>query len=154
MAHVHQINVSNGGVPKRAVLEGCVTTEGILGDRQRNRDVHGGPDQAICLFSVEVIQALQREGHSIAPGSSGENLTLAGLDWKELKPGDRLKVGQEVRLELTSYTSPCQHNAQWFQKGDFKRISQKLHPGWSRLYARVLAEGLVKPGDLVEIEKA
>jgi hypothetical protein len=31
-------------------------------------------------------------------------------------------------------------------------ISQKVHPGWSRLYARVLAEGIVYEGDLAAIE--
>jgi MOSC domain-containing protein YiiM len=153
IAHLHQISVSNGGVPKLAVPEGRITTQGVIGDRQRSPDIHGGPDRAVCLFSLEAIQALQREGHSIAPGSSGENLTLAGLDWKQLKPGDRLKIGEHVRLEIMSYTSPCQHNAQWFQNGDFKRISQKRHPGWSRLYARVLSEGTVRPGDPVQVEK-
>jgi len=149
---IHQINVSNGGVPKRAVPEGRVTIQGIIGDRQRSRDIHGGPDRAVCLFSFETIQALQREGHAIEPGSSGENLTISGLHWQELKPGERLKIGERVRLEITSYTSPCQHNARWFQDGDFTRISQKLHPGWSRLYARVLSEGTVRPGDAVEVE--
>jgi MOSC domain-containing protein YiiM len=150
---IHQISVSEGGVPKRAVPEGRVTTQGIIGDRQRSRDIHGGPERAVCLFSLETIQALQREGHSIEPGSSGENLTISGLKWQDLKPGDQLRIGETVRLEITNYTSPCQHNAQWFQDGDFKRISQKLHPGWSRMYARVLCEGTVRPGDAVEVEK-
>jgi MOSC domain-containing protein YiiM len=153
MAHVHQISVSNGGVPKVAVPDARVTSQGVAGDRQRSRDIHGGPDRAVCLFSLEAIQELQGEGHLIAPGSSGENLTLAGLDWKQLKPGDRLKVGKEARLEITSYTSPCQLNAQWFKHGDFKRISQKRYPGWSRMYARVLVEGCVRTGDPVTVER-
>src|SRR6059058_2024551 len=108
--YVHQINVSNGGVPKHPVPEARIT--------------------------VEVIEALHAEGHSIAPGSSGENLTLAGLDWARLKPGDRLGIGETVRLEMVSYTAPCQNNAAWFKDGNFTRISHKRYPGWSRLYAR------------------
>jgi MOSC domain-containing protein YiiM len=108
----------------------------------------------VCLFSLEVIEALQAEGHPIKPGASGENLTVAGLDWSRLKPGDRLSVGGTARLEIASYTVPCKHNARWFLEGNFKRISQKKHPGWSRVYARVLAEGLVRVGDSVHIEKA
>jgi MOSC domain-containing protein YiiM len=154
MAHIHQISVSNGGVPKLAVPEGRVTVQGIIGDRQRSPDIHGGPDRAVCVFSFEAIQALQREGHCIEPGASGENLTISGLDWQELKPRDRLKIGEAVRLEITGYTSPCQHNARWFRDGDFKRISQKRHPGWSRLYARVLSEGTVRTGDPVELIQA
>ncbi|RMD76622.1 MAG: MOSC domain-containing protein, partial [Chloroflexi bacterium] len=36
-----------------------------------------------------------------------------------------------------------------FQRGWFSRISQRLYPGWSRLYARVISEGEVKVGDRV-----
>lgn len=152
-AHVHQINVSDGGVPKKPVLQAKVTDRGLDGDRQRNLKVHGGPDRAVCLYSLELLERLQDEGHSIDAGSSGENLTLAGLDWALIQPGVRLSVGPDVRLEVMSYTVPCSHNAQWFQDGDYQRISQKKHPGWSRVYAKVLREGLVKSGDEVVIEK-
>ena len=151
--YLHQISISDGGVPKLPVAEARLTVNGVAGDRQRNLEAHGGVDRAICLFSLEVIEALQAEGHSIRPGSSGENLTIAGLDWPKLLPGDRLRIGDTVLLEMTSYTSPCKYNAQWFANGDFSRISQKLHPGWSRLYARVLAEGVVRPGARVTVEE-
>ena len=151
--HVHQINVSDGGVPKKPVLEVVVTKTGLEGDRQRNRKVHGGPDRAVCLYSQDLIERLQDEGHSIEAGSSGENLTVAGLEWEALKPGDRLKIGPAVQLEIVSYTAPCDLNAQWFRDGDVRRISQKVNPGWSRLYAKVLAGGIIKPGDEVIVKK-
>jgi MOSC domain-containing protein YiiM len=152
--HVHQINVSDGGVPKHPLLEGKMTKQGLEGDRQDNPKIHGGPDRAVCLYSIELIERLQDEGHYIDPGSAGENLTLAGLQWEKLGPGALLNIGPEVRLELTSYCAPCDVNAQWFREGNFKRISQKINPGWSRLYARVLTEGIVRPGDAVEIVKS
>jgi MOSC domain-containing protein YiiM len=152
-SYLHQISVSDGGVPKLPVPEARVTVQGLVGDRQRNRQVHGGPDQAVCLFSLEVIEALQAEGHTIKPGASGENFTIAGLDWSQIKPGDRLRIGEKVQLEIKSYTSPCKYNAQWFVEGDFSRMSQKIHPGWSRLYGSVLAEGVVRPGDPVTLEE-
>lgn len=150
--HVHQINISDGGVPKRPVLEARVTEQGVEGDRQRNRSVHGGPDRAVCLYSLELIERLQDEGHAIDAGSSGENLTLAGLEWHLVKPGVRLTVGPEVRLEVTSYTAPCSHNARWFREGEYHRIAQKRNPGWSRVYAKVLRGGVVRPGDQVTVE--
>ncbi len=151
-AHLYQINVSDGGVPKHPVPDARVTQHGLVGDRQRNLKVHGGVDRAVCLFSLEVIQALRAEGHTIAPGSSGENLTLAGVDWVRIRPGTVLLVGDSVRLEVTAYTAPCRFNAQWFTTGDYTRISQKVHPGWSRVYARVLREGTVKRGDRLSVE--
>src|SRR5438270_180214 len=113
LPRVYQISVSQGGVPKLPVSEAKITTLGVVGDRQRHPDIHGGPERAVCLFSFEVIEALQVEGHPIAPGSTGENVTLAGLDWFSLKPGDRIDIGP-ARLELVSYTAPCVHNARWF----------------------------------------
>ena len=150
--YLYQINISDGGVPKRPVLEAVITKTGVDGDRQQNLKVHGGPDRAVCLYSQELIERLQDEGHSIEAGSSGENLTLAGLEWEKLKPGDRLQVGPEVQIEITSYTSPCDKNAQWFRDRDYKRVSQKMNPGWSRLYAKVLREGVVRPGDEVAVK--
>jgi MOSC domain-containing protein YiiM len=151
--HVHQINVSDGGVPKHPLFEAKIMKQGVEGDRQRNLKVHGGSDRALCLFSLEQIERLQDEGHPIDAGSAGENLTLAGLEWEKLGPGAQLSIGPDVRLEVTSYCAPCDLNAQWFRDGEFSRISQKKNPGWSRLYARVLAEGIVRPGDAVAIKR-
>ena len=149
--HVYQINLSDGGVPKRPVLEAVIGITGVEGDGQRNLNVHGGLDRALCLFSQDLIERLQDEGHSIEAGSSGENLTFAGLEWEKLKPGDRLQIGPDVQIEIMSYTIPCDQNAQWFRDRDYKRVSQKKNPGWSRFYAKVLREGVVRPGDAVEI---
>jgi MOSC domain-containing protein YiiM len=152
LPHLHQISVSNGGLPKLPIPKARVTKESVEGDSHRNTELHGGPDRAVCVYSLEVIEALRKEGHSIAPGAAGENFTIAGLDWKHIGPGTRLRVGHEVQLEVLSYTAPCKHNTCWFTDGDFSRISQKVHPGWSRVYARVLAEGVVKQGDPVTVE--
>ena len=149
--HVHQVSVSDGGVPKRPVFEAKVGKDGIEGDRQENLKFHGGPDRAVCLYSLELIERLQDEGHSIDAGLSGENLTIVGLEWEQVKPGAVLAVGPEVRLEVTSYTSPCSKNGRWFRDEEFSRVSQKLNPGWSRVYAKVLREGVVRPGDKVEM---
>lgn len=151
-AHVHQINLSDGGVPKLPVLEAKVSEQGLDGDRQRNLKFHGGPDRAVCLYSRELIERLQDEGHPIDSGSTGENLTLSGLDWDLVCPGVRLIIGPEIQLEVTSYTTPCHHNGRWFRDEDFSRIAQKLNPGWSRVYAKVLRGGIVRPGDVVEIK--
>jgi MOSC domain-containing protein YiiM len=150
--YLYQINCSPGGLPKLPVPEARVSVEGIEGDCQRNQVLHGGRGRALCLFSFEILAALQQEGHSVYPGASGENLTLAGLDWTQMKPGDRLKIGEEVHIELSSYCEPCRHNARWFVGGNYYRISHQHHPGWSRVYARVLSSGRIRQGDRVWVE--
>ena len=140
-----------GGVPKHPVSSALITETGLATDKQRNLKLHGGPDRAVCLFSFERIRALQREGHPIQPGSAGENLTVSGLEWERIAPGARLAVGPEVELEIASFTTPCKTIRAAFKDQDFTRISEKLHPGWSRVYARVLKQGTVRVGDTIAL---
>jgi MOSC domain-containing protein YiiM len=148
MAYIHQINLSQGGVPKLPVAEADIDESGVVGDVQADRVHHGRPEQALCLFSLEVIEKFQSEGHSIAPGSAGENITVAGLDWAEVAPGKRMTIGP-VEIEITHYTTPCAKNAQWFSDGRFNRMHQSKHPGESRVYARVLRGGTIATGDAI-----
>jgi len=105
---VHQINVSPGGVPKRPVMTAHVGLLGLAGDDQSKKEIHGGPERAVCLFAMERIEAMAAEGHPIGAGRR-------------------------------------------FKGGDFNRMNQKIFPGWSRVYAKVVATGWVKRGDVVEL---
>lgn len=147
---LHSINVSDGGVPKLPRPWARVRADGVDGDRQQDRRYHGGPDRAVSLYSLDLIEALQGEGHPIVPGSIGENLTLHGIDWTDVRTDARIEIG-EVLLEVTRAASPCHKIAASFHDGMFTRVSQKVHPGWSRFYTRVLREGLVSVGDRVAL---
>lgn len=151
MATVYQVNVSGGGVPKRPVAGAFVAVSGVEGDRQADTQHHGGEERAVCLFSLDVIERFRSEGHPIQAGYAGENLTVSGLDWAMVAPGTRLSIGPDVELEITSYTSPCSQNAAWFKDGNFGRMSQRRHPGESRVYARVVKEGQVRAGDSIRL---
>jgi len=145
MGTLVSINVSKGGVPKRPLPACVITANGLQGDRQRDLEYHGGPMRAVSLYSQDLIEALQAEGHPISAGTIGENFTLKGVPWAEMIPGARFDIG-EVRLELTDYAAPCNIIAASFRDRRSGRVSQKAHPGWSRLYARVLKEGTVRDG--------
>ena len=148
---VESVNVSDGGVPKRPVATVRIGRRGLEGDRQRSRKHHGRVWQALCLYSIDVIEALQEEGHPIQGGSAGENLTLRGIDWVTMRPGVRLQLGDAV-AELTVPAAPCRHNAQWFADGDFRRMDHERYPGWSRWYAKVVRDGPVSEGDQVIVD--
>ena len=147
---IHSLNISNGGVPKRPVERCDVRLRGLAGDRQRDRRYHGGPERAVSLYSLELLEALNAEGHAVAPGALGENLTVAGADWSRMTPGAVVEAG-EVVLLLTSYAAPCANLRPYFRDGRFARVSEREHPGWSRVYARVLREGTLGVGDSVRI---
>jgi MOSC domain-containing protein YiiM len=150
------IQVSRGGVPKRGVDSAEVGPEGLIGDRQSDRRAHGGPLRALCLFAAEAIEALAAEGHNLAPGHLGENVTVTGIDWTKVKPGVRIRLGATVECEVTSFAEPCWKNARWFGDGDITSILQDRNPGFSRVYASVLSTGMIGRGDevVVSIESA
>jgi MOSC domain-containing protein YiiM len=148
---LRSINISDGGVPKKSVDDAQVSLSRVVGDAQNDTKHHGGPEKAVCVYSLELIHALQREGHPIGVGSCGENLTIEGLNWDLVVPGTRIRCGDEVELEVASFTNPCKTIRDSFIDGHFRRISQKVHPGWSRVYARVLAEGKIRRGDRVQV---
>jgi len=79
-------------------------------------------------------------------------VTVEGINWELVVPGSRLRLGDQVLLEITSFTNPCKTIRASFADGEFVRIAQKLHPGWSRVYARVLSEGEIHFGDPVEVD--
>jgi MOSC domain-containing protein YiiM len=149
---VAQLNVGGGGVPKNRVDDAEVTVAGMTGDHQNDRVHHGRGFQALCLYSEDVIEALNVEGHPIYPGAAGENITIEGVDWASLRPGAVIVIGDDVTIELSSYATPCAKNAAWFIDRDFRRMSHETHPGWSRLYATVLRPGRVQSGDRVFVE--
>ena len=150
-ARIVQLSVSNGGVPKKAVESVRVTALGLEGDAHQNREHHGGPERAVCLFAMEAIRELQAEGHPLVPGALGENVTLEGLDWSAVQAGARVRLGAEVVVEITRYTTPCFNIRPAFRDGDYSLVSQNRHPGRSRVYARVLETGTVRRGDPAQL---
>lgn len=144
------LHLGDGGVPKRAARFVEVGYGGVVGDRQGTRRHHGAPWQALCLWSEEVIAAFAAGGHPIGPGYAGENVTIVGLRWGDVRPGVRMAIGT-VLCEVSSYAVPCRQNAEWFSDRSFDRIHHR-HGPVSRMYATVLRPGSVAVGDPVVLE--
>ncbi|HEY7525006.1 MAG TPA: MOSC domain-containing protein, partial [Candidatus Limnocylindrales bacterium] len=114
--------------------------------------VHGGPDQAVCIYTLESIARVAADGHEAFVGAFGENLTLEGVELGELREGDRLRIGGDgLEIQLTDRSEPCQTIAHWFTERRIARIGSRQHPEDTRWYARVLTEGWVAPDDRVEV---
>jgi MOSC domain-containing protein YiiM len=140
-----QVNISEGGMPKHPVTEARVTANGIVGDRQRILKYHGGPNRAVCLYSEELYEWLRDLlGTELPLGSIGENFTSAGLDLGGLKPGSRLRVGGCV-IEITAVRIPCNQLKKWDPD------LPELIVGRSGWVAKVIEEGVVRPGDSITV---
>jgi len=149
---VFQLNISPGGVPKLPIRHAFLNSLGLVGDDHRSKQAHGGPERALCLYSLERLQALQAEGHPVFAGAMGENLTISGLDWDQIVPGVQLQIGRDVLVQITRYTTPCSNLTDCFIGGKIERVLQDKHPGWSRVYTNVLQEGEIWVGDPVSVK--
>jgi MOSC domain-containing protein YiiM len=147
---VDSLQSSGGGVPKASVPLAEIGPGGVLGDVQGNRRHHGRPWQAVCMYSSDVIAALRAEGHPIAAGSTGENLTIGGIDWSRMRGGLTITIG-DVVLRTSSPAAPCSQIAGSFTERRWNRIDHVERPGWARWYASVLRGGTVSPGDAVTV---
>ncbi len=150
-AQLLHVNVSAGGVPKRQVPSARITVLGVEGDRQNELTQHGGPHRAVSLLGIEAIERVAAEGNPIAPGTTGENLTVSGFDVSALEPGTRLAIGDTVVLELAAPAGPCKTIRGSFIDGRFARLDIERHPADARMYARVIVEGEVHAGDSIRI---
>ena len=132
--------VGEGGIPKFAVDEARVTVKGVEGDKQRFH-FHGGPNRAVCLFSIEDYRALQRDDVKCEPpGAFGENVLTEGLDFTRLKADDELTIGDEVRIAIHDVREPCKT-----LKSVDKRFPN-LMLGRSGFVCRVVKPGVIRAG--------
>lgn len=126
---------------------------GLTGDGVYDTSCHGGPWQAILMYSAEHYPKWNAElGRSdMGPGMFGENLTVTGLDEATVCIGDRLRMG-EVEVEVTIPRGPCNTLAQWLGEKEIIRLVLDNHrSGW---YLKVLVEGDVDEGmDVVLLDR-
>jgi MOSC domain-containing protein YiiM len=154
---VLQVNVSNGGIPKREIPVGELTPSGITGDSWRYA-FHGGPKQAVLLITIEGIQELIAQGFPLYPGALGENLTTQGIDRRALRFGQRLHVGSAT-IELTKMRQPCATlnpygtgiQAAMYDTRVVKGDVESPLWGLSGFYAKVVEPGTVVAGDAVTL---
>ena len=141
---------SHGGVPKHPQPTIEIGFGGVAGDKQDDRNHHGRPWQAVCLWSTQVIDAFRADGHPLTPGLAGENITMTGIPWDGVVPGVRFRAGTAL-LEVSAYAVPCRKNAAWFTDGHFGLMHHR-HGHVSRAYATVLTPGTVSMGDPITLE--
>ncbi len=121
----------------------------IDGDRQADLRVHGGVDKAVYCYPAEHYPAWQSElGRELGYGTFGENLTVTGLLEDSLHIDDVIVIGDAV-LQVSQPRYPCFKLGIKMNDPLFLRRFQKS--GRSGFYCRVLEEGLIEPGQTMDV---
>ncbi len=153
--YILHLNISPGGIPKRAVTEAYLAPLGLEGDAHAHPQIHGGPNKAVLLVTSEGLEELRAQGYAVYPGALGENFTTSGLDRRQVRIGDRYRAGRAV-IEITRVRTPCA-TLDVFNSPGLPRIQDAIDPkepsrwGLSGFYARVVNDGLVRVGDRITL---
>ncbi len=118
---------------------------GLTGDAVCNTRHHGGPDQAVYLYSVEDYEFWARQlGKAVPAGTFGENLTVSGIDLNEICVGDVL-FSDAISLQIAAPRIPCSTLAARMADKHFAK--KFMQAGRSGAYCRVLEPGSLAAGD-------
>jgi Uncharacterized protein conserved in bacteria len=126
--------------------------EGLAGDEQGDRRVHGGPDKAVHVYPWAHYALWQAELDAPpllqTPGAFGENLSVDALDETTVCLGDEWQIGS-ARFVVSQGRQPCWKLNDRFGVPDLaRRVQDTGRTGW---YLRVLAPGALRAGDAVRL---
>ena len=139
---VLSVNISDKKGEKKHNVDRCllVAQSGLEGD------AHAGfQHRQVSLLAEESVQKIRDKGLDVQFGDFAENLTISGLELFTLPIGTKLKVGQEVLLEMTQIGKVCHERCNIFhQVGDCVMPREGV-------FAAVVTGGEVRVGDEVEV---
>lgn len=145
-------NRPTGIFKNEIVMPAWLGQEGLSGDAQADRRVHGGPEKALHQYPVahyeRLAMAFPEAKDILVPGSIGENLSVPGWDESNIGIGDVFQLG-DARVQVCQPRSPCwKIDHRYGVDGMANMIDDEGITGW---YFRVIEEGSVEPGCAFEL---
>lgn len=124
-----------------------VGPSGLDGDEQADLEVHGGPEKAVYAYAAAHFPdwAARFPHLSFAGGAMGENLTISGLEEKDICVGDVHAIGTAL-LQVCQPRQPCFKFNLLHGELVSSAMIKSFQSGW---YYRVLAPGALAAGDAV-----
>ena len=109
-------------------------------------DAHAGNwHRQVSLLSKEKVTDFIARGGNVVDGDFGENLIVEGMDCAKLPVGTRLKINDDIILEVTQIGKECHsHCAIYHAVGDCIMPREGI-------FTIVIKGGKVKEGDSIEI---
>jgi molybdopterin adenylyltransferase len=142
MAKILSVNISD----KKGEKKHNIGASRALIDQGLENDAHlGMAIRQISLLAAESIEKIRQKGLNVNYGDFAENLTTEGIKLYTLPLGTKIKVGNDVLLEVTQIgktcLAPC---AIYHAVGDCVMPKEGI-------FARVLSEGTINIGDEILI---
>ncbi|MBC8423312.1 MOSC domain-containing protein [bacterium] len=133
------ISVEKGTTKSPVPTASLQTAHGIVGD------AHAGSwHRQVSLLALESIDRMRALYPAIEDGAFAENLITSGIDWRRTVVGDRVRIGEDVLLEVTQIGKECHQGCIIREKtGDCIMPREGI-------FCSVLTGGVITPGDGVE----
>lgn len=132
--------------PIRGVTQ--IGAEGLQGDAQADRRVHGGPEKALHHYPQDHYPVWRSELGDCPvlarPGAFGENISTNGIRESDIAVGDIFRLGTAL-IQVSQGRQPCwKLDLRFGLRGMARQVQESGRTGW---YYRVLEPGQVTPGD-------
>ena len=131
--------------------------------RTVSKKLQGTNERTISLVTNDIYEKLNRISGVIEKGDLGENLTIDNLNYDDIRPASKLRIGN-VEIQVTEAIRPCERlgnqvwsealggNVWWNSSKSKTEISELINrPGGRGWYCRVLKTGTIKAGDSVSL---
>jgi MOSC domain-containing protein YiiM len=141
---VVSLNISHTkGVRKKERNEVLLREDfGIEGDAHASGTWH----RQVSLLALESIEKMRTLGLDVHPGDFAENITTEGIDLPALPVGTRIRIGEDVELQVSQIGKECHDRcAIYHQAGDCVMPKEGI-------FVKVLRGGVAKKGDSVKVE--
>ena len=104
-------------------------------------DAHAGNwHRQVSLLSYDKVQAFRAQGAKVDHGDFGENLVVAGIDFKTLPVGTKLKCN-DVEMEVTQIGKECHSHCEIY-----KTMGDCIMPR-EGVFVKILKEGTISVDD-------
>lgn len=133
--------------PERGQLKKEVEEARVIKDFGIENDGHASADwgrQITCLNLSSVLKTNEEHNLNAGPGSFAENLLIEGIDLFKMGVGGRLKLGEDVILEVSQIGKEDHPSVVT------RTLGVSLLP-YEGLFCKVIKGGIIKKGDAVEV---
>jgi MOSC domain-containing protein YiiM len=133
---------------KKKGTQKVVTDEALLIENHGiEGDAHAGPwHRQVSFLASESIETAQKNGLDVTFGDFAENIATAGVNWKEITVGTRLRLGPDAMVEITQIGKECHNRCSiYYKAGDCIMPREGV-------FGKVLKGGRIQRGDGISVE--